>query len=143
MKKILPLIVVGFLVLSGLRAVALPNDDTEYEAISVEFSQPKIANENQFVTIGIDETNSILMNENKPMLPSYRHTFTFPAGTKIKSVSCTPSNIQQQTLSKNIAPTPQAFSVCIDEGIKKTKAPNADYNITWISYIKISHPMLI
>ena len=112
MKKMLPLLVVGILVLSGLGAVALPSgEEFELKTISVNFSKPIIKNENEYVTINVDEANSFIMKQGKPMLPSYVHTFTFPFGTKIKSVTCTPSNIQTQTISKDIMPTPKAVIV--------------------------------
>jgi len=57
MRKILPLVVVGFLVLSGLGAVALPgettkavNNDQKFESIS--FSQPVI--EDLITMLGAD-----------------------------------------------------------------------------------------
>ena len=65
MKKLFPIIIVGILVLSGLGAVALPNIETKEEKIIVSFSEPILRNENQYVTINLDETNSFLMKQNK------------------------------------------------------------------------------
>ena len=108
----LPLIVVGILVLSGLGAVALPSsEESKLEKTSVSFSQPVIKDEKEYVSINIEEANSFIMEQGKPMLPSYVHTFSFLFGTKIKSVTCTPTNIQTQTISKDVIPTPKAVLV--------------------------------
>jgi len=106
-RRILSIIVVGILVLSGLGAVALASGNNyEQEILSIAFSQPVINEQNQYATVSMDETNSVLIRQNKPILPSYIETFTFPFGTRIISVSCTPNNIYQQAISKNIIPGP-------------------------------------
>lgn len=108
----LPLLVVGILVLSGLGAFALHSgEEFELKTTSVIFSKPILETEKEYVSVNIAETNAVIMEKGKPMLPSYVHTFTFPFGTKIKSVTCTPSNIQTQTISKDLKPTPKAVIV--------------------------------
>jgi hypothetical protein len=107
MKKCIPLLIVGMLVLSGLGAIAQPDAENTHEKVTLSFSQPTITNENEYISIDLNEANSFLMRQGKPMLPSYTETFTFPFGTKIKSVTVTPQNIQMQTISKDLTPTPQ------------------------------------
>ncbi|MBE3136866.1 MAG: PKD domain-containing protein [Thermoplasmata archaeon] len=111
MKKIIPLCIVVMFICSGLGAVAQPNEENKLEKVTLSFSQPTITNENEYVSISSDEANSFLMKQGKPMLPSYTETFTFPFGTKIKSVTVTPQNIQMQTISKDVLPTPQRVVV--------------------------------
>jgi len=101
---------VGLLVLSiGLGAVVTSSEpNTEITTKNLVFSTPTIINENQnYVTVTVNEANSYLMKEGKPMLPSYTQVFNFPMGTQIISVTCTKSNIQTQALDKKIMPTPQ------------------------------------
>jgi len=107
MRRTLSFLVVGILVLSGLGAVALANENTEKKNVLVTFSQPVINEQNEYAVVSMDGTNSFLMRQNKPMLPSYTEEFYFPFGTKIKSVTVTPNNIQTQTISKDVIPTPQ------------------------------------
>ncbi|MCK4365307.1 MAG: hypothetical protein KAW45_04600 [Thermoplasmatales archaeon] len=107
MKKFIPILIVGVLLISGLGAVAAPKENVESERLNVIFSQPMVVSEEDFVTVTIDEANSFLMEQGKPLLPSYVHTFTYPFGTKIKSVTVTPTNIQTQTVSKELMPTPE------------------------------------
>ncbi len=111
MKKFIPLLIVGMLVLSGLGAIAQPDAENTHEQVTLSFSQPTITNENEYISIDLNEANSFLMKQGKPMLPSYTETFTFPFGTKIISVSVTPQNIQMQTISKDVLPTPQRIVV--------------------------------
>jgi len=137
MRKFLPLVVVGFLVLSGLGAVAVSNDETELKQTSVVFSQPVLQSENEYLTVSIDEANTFLMKQGKPMLPSYVETFAFEFGTEIKSVKCTPTNIQTQTILEDIMPTPQAVIVgqkattSIKVPIKYAPEP---YPTNWFEY---------
>lgn len=105
-------LIVGILVLSGLNAVATPSEKIQHsEAKKIIFSKPIIKEEEQYVTIDIKEANGFLMEQNKPMLPSYTHTFTFPLGTKIDNVACEKYDVKQQSLDRKILPTPLAIQI--------------------------------
>ena len=107
MREILIGFIIGSLVLSGLGAVATPVEDlNEYETINIAFSQPVFKGENDYITVTFDEVNSLLINENKPLLPTYMHTFLYPLGTKIKSVICEFDNFKSTLLDKDILPSP-------------------------------------
>jgi len=136
MKKIIPLLIVGMLVLSGLGAIAQPDTDI-LEKITLSFSQPTITNENEYFSIALNEANSFLMEQGKPMLPSFTETFTFPFGTKIKSVTVTPQNIQMQTISKDLLPTPQM--VVMNQNAKTSGEGTKNYGTelypsSWFEY---------
>jgi len=126
MKKIIPFLVVGIFVLSGLGAVA-GTDVLEDKSISnkINFSEPIIKTSENLITLDLSETNSYIMEQGKPMLPSYMKTFTFPFGTKIKSVKCTPKNIQTQTISKQLIPTPELVQVGL--AVSKNKETSINY----------------
>ena len=126
MRKMLPLLVVGIFVLSGLGAVALPsNEQTEFKITSDSLSEPIIEIETEYITLDIGGTNSFIMKQGKPMLPSYTETFTFPLGTTIKAVTGTPKNIQTQVLSKEIQPTPLAMT--IGQTISSSRQTSVNY----------------
>ncbi len=142
MRKILPLIIVGILVLSGLGAVGIPsNEDFKYKNISVSFSNPTIKTENEYVSLNFDEANAYFMDDGKPMLPSYVHTFSFPFGTKINKVTCTLSNFQEKTLTNVIEPTPKCALTSqkivnkvfeqeqIDYGVDPYPSNHLNYNV--------------
>ena len=110
MKRFVTFLFVGILVLSGLGAVALQDENIKVETKSINFSHPIVNERNEFVKISMPKTNSFLMRQNKPLLPSYIETFTYQIGTVINSVSCIPNDVKQQKISKYIMPTPEAVS---------------------------------
>ncbi|MCK5031893.1 MAG: peptidase C25, partial [Thermoplasmatales archaeon] len=85
MKKLLPIILVGILVVSGLGAVAVQENDDEtlYNIEYMAISEPIITETNEYLTIKLEESESFLMETGKPMLPVITKVFTFPLGTKI------------------------------------------------------------
>ena len=97
---------VGILVLSGLGAVAITYDDIKQKSINVCFSKPLIKQENEFITIEFDQTNTFLRKQGKPLIPSYIHTFSFPIGTKINKVTCNLQDFQEDILFSEIKPSP-------------------------------------
>lgn len=136
MRKILPLLVVGFLVLSGLGAVS-GSESVKEELTSerVVFSSPIVQTEDQYVTITIDEAESFIMEQGKPMLPCYTEQFTFPVGTKITSVTCTPKTIQTQEVPKDVKPTPQrAIAGVTVIQTKEAVYGTEKYPATWFEY---------
>lgn len=137
MKRILSIIIVGILVLSGLGAVTLASENNHQQKIvSIAFSQPIINEQKQYATVSMDGTNSVLMRQNKPMLPNYIETLTFPFGTKITRVSCIPNAIHQQIISKNIEITPTPVLVGNNVGNIKSqiKYDTDPYPNKWFEY---------
>ena len=107
LREILILFTIGVLLLSGLGAIATPVEHlNEYKTINIAFSQPVFKEENDYITVTFEEANSLLINENKPLLPTYMHTFLYPLGTKIKNVICEFKNIKSIELDKDIIPSP-------------------------------------
>jgi hypothetical protein len=137
MKKFIPIIIVGILVLSGLGVIAQPETENTSEKVTHSFSQPIITNENEYISIALNEANSFLTEQGKPMLPSYTDVFTYPFGTKIKSVTVTPRNIQIQTISKDVLPTPQR--IVMGQNVKTSEEGTINYGTelypsTWFEY---------
>ncbi len=106
MKKIVSTVIVGFLIIGGLGAVAFP-DEVSQEKMTLHFSQLAINENNNFVTLELEGTNSVLMKYNHYMVPTRMETFTFPFGTEIKSIECIPKNVHQQTLTKELMVAPE------------------------------------
>jgi hypothetical protein len=120
MKKIIPILVIGFLVLSGLGAAATNDSQTIHTILeSVTSSEPTIKDNGKHMTIELEETTSHLIGEDKPDLPVVTKTYTFPSGTKIEDVKVTFSEPYEQIISKDIKPAcvPQYIST---ELTKKT-----------------------
>lgn len=106
MKKAIVLCIIGLFIFAGLGAFAQNVGTTRLDKITVEFSQPTLTNNNNYVSVSLGEANAFLMKQGKPLLPIYTQTFTYPFGTKINSVTVTPSDVQQEPCVTNPAPTP-------------------------------------
>jgi len=120
MKKLLPIILVGILVVSGLGAVAVQeNDDkTQYNIEYMAISEPIITETNEYLTVNLEESESLLMETGKPMLPVITKVFTFPLGTNIVDVKVD-FDTQKQVLSKKIQPSPRPVPLTNDLPVEK------------------------
>ena len=112
MKKIIPIVVIGVLLISGLGAVAFP--ETEQKKLGKEetltFSELQIVEENNNIIVNIENANSNLRKIGYPLLPAHVRTYIFPFGTQIIDVDVTFSEHQEYILEKKIASTPEPIS---------------------------------
>ena len=132
MKKLLPLMVVGILVLSGLGAVGLYKNTSDKETIektvifSTEFSPLVIEESDQdYVKLRLKDTSSYLMNPGQPMLPKVVKTFELPFGVKNVNVEVVPSNIYEYEISKEIRPASEPMPL-ISVSNNKVMEPEKD-----------------
>ncbi len=110
MKKIIPFLIVGILVLSGLGAVA-GTEKSEKNIISenIIFSEPSYFDDENYVSLELSEATVESWEEGMPALPVVTKTYTFPIGTKIDDVKVTFSEISEKVLSKPIKPSPEIY----------------------------------
>ncbi len=108
MKKIIPILIVGVLVLSGFGAVAVTKGEKE-EVIfeTILFSRPKFHEKGEYISIRLTESTSNSWETGKPMLPVVTKVYTFPFGTYVDSVEVTFSDIFEEEVSKPIEPAPE------------------------------------
>lgn len=133
MRKIITIFIISILVFSGLGAIA-QTAKANCEKIDVVFSVPKIEENQDSVTIKIKEANSYLMKQNQPMLPKYSRNFVYPFGTKIKSVTVIPKNVETKQLPKEIMTTPE-MQVAGERLMKSpVKSTSVLYPETWFDY---------
>jgi len=113
MKKLIPIVVVGILVLSGLGAAAISSNISVKQAssttstisASVSFStQPTITEKNGFLNVEMNGATTQLQNKNQPVLPIYVKTYEIPYGSTDIQITCTPTDIGTQQISGQIAP---------------------------------------
>jgi hypothetical protein len=121
MKKIIPIVIVGILVLSGLGAVG-GTESNEESTISekIIFSQPNFYEKENYVSLELEEANSNYWIEEKPEMPAFVKVYTFPFGTIIDDVEVTFSDFTEEVISKPINPTPKSYPVSI-EAVKNYK----------------------
>ena len=124
MRKTISFLVVGILVLGGLGAVSKTNDTTytlKTENDQFGFSEPVIKDAGQYVTVDLKEATSSLLVTGKPMLPVFTKVYTFPFGTKIKSVDVSFSDTKELALSKEVKPAPEPLQVGV--GLQAANEP--------------------
>ncbi len=137
MRKIIPILIVVILVLSGLGAIATPQEQNiENEKIKVAFSKLAFEDEGKYITINVEEANGLLIKDGKPLLPMYTHQIVLPFGTKVKSVKATPRNIVEKTLPKQITPSPIAMVAGTEMTTNnvKTSEISDPYPENWYDY---------
>ena len=135
MRKILPILVVGIFVLSGLGAVGQSVNNSETQKLEMIFSKPIITDEDEYVTIDLEDANSFLIEEGKPLLPMYTKKLTYPIGTKIKEVNVQILSTKKATISKDIVTSPVAVQI----GQLKVAKPTTEeltqpYPEKWFDY---------
>jgi hypothetical protein len=112
MKKILPILLIGVLLLSGLGTATITNSvpkeqtmNRKTESTSVVFSSPPtISEKDGFVEIHLDGATTQLLELNKPVLPIYVKTIQIPFRSTDIQVECTLKNISSLTLTKEVIP---------------------------------------
>jgi len=108
MQKILPLMAVGILLISGLGAVvSSDSEETIHEQEFISFARPLINEQNMYVTIDLDGANLNALTVGKPDLPVVTKVFTFPLGTEIKNIDILFSEGKEQYVVKPISPVPE------------------------------------
>ncbi|MCK4995808.1 MAG: hypothetical protein KAR55_02875 [Thermoplasmatales archaeon] len=110
MKKIITLLILISLVLSGLGAVAV-NESEKEDLISetIIFSQPIINEQQDYAIIELEETTTYSWETGKPALPVVTKVYTFPLGTIIDDVEVTFSNTIEKKISKPVKPSPEVY----------------------------------
>ncbi len=112
MKKILMILIVGVLIISGIGAQAISventkniHEETITETIEIDLSSLKIADsDNDYVTVCLGDDELYLMNPGQPMIPRVIKKFELPFGVTNIKIEAEPSEIQELTLSKEIIP---------------------------------------
>ena len=149
MKKLLPIIIVGILVVSGLGAVAINNETNNdlnakrtTELFKLEFSQPIIKeNDMNYVEIYIDYSESYLMSPGQPMMPKVVQAFELEFGATNINVEMTPGNEREYEIVKEIIPAPVPVPLTPIENYNAKPAKdeevyssNALFPVTWCNY---------
>jgi hypothetical protein len=112
MKKILSIVIIGILVLSGLGAASFTTNvsfkstmTAKNVSASIVFSsQPDQFEKDGFVEIELIGATTQLLEPNKPVLPIYVKTYEIPFGSTNIDVTCNTKDINMMTLTKEIIP---------------------------------------
>jgi len=106
MKTKLVGLFVGLLLITNMFVIIDAKKETfeKEKHVSVVFSEPSVRVTDQYATLHMDEATSYLSEPGKPVLPLCTKIFTFPFGTTITGIDCTPSQITQQGIFGEIPP---------------------------------------
>jgi hypothetical protein len=102
MKKNLAIIIGCIIIISSISAVALPKQSSQQQKETIICSDPMIFEDASYCSILLSEATTYLKNPGQPILPILTKTFTFPIGTIISEISCTPNIQKEKTLTKEI-----------------------------------------
>ncbi len=121
MNKLMSVGIILSLVLGGLGAVAIQPIDHANEMVNktVVLSRNDLTiteKEDHYVRVSLSTTNHLVLNPGKPILPKVIETFELPFGATNINVQITPSDAVQQTISKQIQPSPAPMPLSIIEG---------------------------
>jgi len=113
MKRILPILLVGVLIISGFGAGVAVNTENKKLLLQedIYFSEPLLIDQNNYLSVEIKEATSYATLPGNPKLPMYTKLFSFPLGTIIKDVSFTAISEQTIKLTKEILPAAQQTPV--------------------------------
>jgi hypothetical protein len=122
-------VIIILLLTSTISLAILPTNNpanaektTFSEQISI--SKPIISIQESQTKITINEADSYLISPDAPKIPVIKKTFTFPPGTDIDQITCTPSSTKNQSLSQPIERLPTFKSINGNKQI--TAAKNND-----------------
>ena len=120
MKKILPIIIIGILILSGIGAVVTGysqkdiDTNRHVENNNIEFSTYQIRDSSEkYFEIYSEESNSYYMSPGKPMIPSIINIIELPFGVKNVNVNVLPKNVNEYKIDKEIRPSPSPLPLSI------------------------------
>ncbi|UCF49291.1 MAG: hypothetical protein JSU91_05960 [Thermoplasmatales archaeon] len=112
MKKILYIIVVSILVISGIQATAL-NETSDSNTIEInenfKFTIPTFVRDEAYLTIKLGENSGVLRDPGKPEMPMVPHSFELPFGAKNVEITYTPLDEYELDIVEKIKPTAPAI----------------------------------
>ena len=135
MKKNLLLMVIGILLLAELGAVAVYDEAVKQEKMMLSFSRLSIKEEDDYVSLELEGTNSVLMKKDHYMVPTYIETFMFPFETEIIDVQCVFNDIHRQSITKELIVAPEPIIVGqTPSNLKEQRDINPMVVDTWFEY---------
>ena len=108
MKKIIGLLIFGILVFSGISNIVISKENqSNYRILDkILVSAPILNQEEEYLSVSIDEADSLWLEPGKPQLPIISKVYTFPLGTKIINVRIEKYSDEYE-LTKKVIPSPE------------------------------------
>ena len=130
MKKLFIFIIVTIFSLNSISIASVQLENDESLIIkTIEFSKPQIDYSTGYGKILIEESNNVIINPNKPILPVYKKTYIYPYGTKINEIYFKiTSKINKEIIQKNIQYSPNVNPPENQPQKKENNQNNPNYN---------------
>ena len=143
MNKTICIFLVVILLSSSIGVVSIAEDiNVKMKKTSFEFSSVSFREENNKVSVLLEGTNSFITQVDKPLLPSFIKTFTFPSGTLIKNVGCTPRDIQYEEAPKELISSPDIIQLSSGQKVIRSSSSSSNiYPEKWFD-VKIAHGLI-
>ncbi|MFO8077994.1 MAG: C25 family cysteine peptidase, partial [Thermoplasmatota archaeon] len=131
--KLVPIFIAIMLAISGLGAVAIyptMTTDNDFKNLerTVQFSTINIENnEEKYIKISLEKSESFLMNPGKPLLPRVTKTFELPFGATNIDVRVDISQKDTQSINKQVRPSPAPLPLSPD--VSYNPPPKKDESI--------------
>jgi hypothetical protein len=107
MNKLLTISVVVLALFGSSIVVATSTSAEHHETRLCTFTNYRLEENNACTTIEIDGANSQLLRTSYYIVPSHVEIFTYPFGTQVESVQCTPSEIHRERISNKLPLAPE------------------------------------
>ena len=130
-KKIVPILVVGIMVLSGLGAVANQEQDENNSMLKSErlqIAEPTFTEQDEFTTIDLEQSETYMSYTGEPMLPVISKTFSFPVGTQINDVNID-IEWEQYQLDRKVTPVPLIIPTSVEIDPAKLEEQKINENV--------------
>ena len=106
------LLIICIIFIFSINSISIASIQTQEKEVSIkecmEFSKPKLDYSTDNTNILIEEANSVIINENKPILPIYKKTYVYPYGTIIKEIEFKiTSDINREKILKKLQYSPE------------------------------------
>jgi hypothetical protein len=147
MKKMINLLIVIILIISGIGAAAIDKQQTNNIVVTIsseiKFSTFEITDTNGgYYEIKMSDISTFLMEPGRPMLPKVVETYELPFGVKNVEVEVNVNNINEKLIQNEIQPSPRMLPMITPEQIsfsgieKDLSIYNSDtpYPSDWYTY---------
>jgi len=131
MKKLIPIIIVAILVISGIGVQAINTGTVDKvtinETIQVDVSSIKFV-EKDYIEVSLEGEELYLMNPGQPMIPKILRKFELPFGVTNIKVTAEPSGIQELGISKQIVPVSPPLPLTPSDSVIQFNKDETVYN---------------
>ncbi len=132
MKKLIIFLLTFIFLINGFSTASIltKENKSSFNIEYIEFSKPRIDYSSDYSKIIIDEIDSVIINQNKPILPVYKKTYIYPYGTKIKDIEFKiTSEISNEKIQKKLQSSPDQVPPNNKLNINKSTLNNLDNNL--------------